>query len=266
MLPYPPHLTGLHLHGLNKASAGFDTEGQAEVDAFAAEWGFIRTQSIVLPTITAVQEFTAEVGRTGKWEGEAVEGFVVRCRVGEPPTEGMKDSDRDKSGRSPYSPGSSFFFKIKFDEPYLMYRDWREITKMMITTLTRSTKNKPGLSFGSPTKDILATLPKTKMKRPETQKYAAWVCEELKQEMRENHGELGPKFGTYTKGKGIIATRERFLEALEASGTLCNVNNTSLGEQTKGPKTFGKNVIVPIAIPGCGKSLLVSPQDTPLLK
>ncbi|KAF4596671.1 hypothetical protein EYR38_008059 [Pleurotus pulmonarius] len=255
VLPYPPHLTGLHLHGLNKASAGFDTEGQAEVDAFAAEWGFIRTQSIVLPTISAVREFTAEVGQTGKWEGEAVEGFVVRCRVSNLPAESPKGDARDKPAHNPYPSGSSFFFKIKFDEPYLMYRDWREITKILITTLTKSTKNKPGLSFGSSTKDILATLPKTKMKRPETQKYAAWVCEELKQEMRENHGELGPKFETYTKGKGIIATRQRFLEVLEAnSGTLGDVDNSKSDERTEGSKTFGKTVIVPIAIPGCGKT------------
>ncbi|KAF9496652.1 RNA ligase [Pleurotus eryngii] len=255
VLPYPPHLTGLHLHGLNKASASFNTEDQAEVDAFAAEWGFIRTHSIVLPTITAVREFTAKVGQTGKWEGEAVEGFVVRCRVGQPPTAGTGSSDRDKPERGPYSPGSSFFFKIKFDEPYLMYRDWREITKMMITTLTKATKNNSELSFESPTKDILAKLPKTKMKRPETQRYAAWVCQELKQELIENDGKLGPKFGTYTKGKGIIATRERFLAALEANGGVPGtVDDTSSAEQVEGPKTFGKTIIVPVAIPGCGKT------------
>src|SRR6266446_4373609 len=27
----------------------------------------------------------------------------------------------------PYSPGSSFFFKVKFDKPYLMYCNWQEM-------------------------------------------------------------------------------------------------------------------------------------------
>ncbi len=34
--------------------------------------------------------------------------------------------------RPPYLDGSSFFFKVKFDEPYMMYRGWREITKSLL--------------------------------------------------------------------------------------------------------------------------------------
>jgi tRNA ligase len=80
-----------------------------------------------LSSVTEVRAFTEEVGRTGKWNGEALEGFVVRTTVRRPPTNGAH------ADASPYAPGSSFFFKIKFDEPYMMYRDWREITKSLLS-------------------------------------------------------------------------------------------------------------------------------------
>ncbi len=57
--------------------------------------------------------------------------------------------------RSPYALGSSFFSKVKFDEPYMMYRDWREVTKMLLN------------------KKAPKTLPRGKMKRPETKLYSS---------------------------------------------------------------------------------------------
>ncbi|KAF8181123.1 RNA ligase-domain-containing protein, partial [Mycena galopus ATCC 62051] len=81
VLAYPPHLTGLHLHGLNTSSKEFHTLPQAEVDAFAEEWGFIRTASVVLGSMDEVRAFTDKCGETGSWNGEAVEGFVVRTHV-----------------------------------------------------------------------------------------------------------------------------------------------------------------------------------------
>ena len=30
---------------------------------------------------------------------------------------------KDDTSPPPYADGSSFFFKVKFDEPYMMYRD-----------------------------------------------------------------------------------------------------------------------------------------------
>jgi tRNA ligase len=72
-----------------------------------------------------------------------------------------------------------------------MYRDWREITKALLT------------------RGEGAKLPKSKMARPETKVYVKWVREEIKK-----HPEL---FDGYTKGHGIIATRERFLRWLETA-------------------------------------------------
>ena len=207
------------------------------MDAFADEWGFIKTATLVLPTIEEVQSFTSEAGETGKWNGEAVEGFVVRTHVTEPPTEqktGEADTTRVSTNLSPYKPGSSFFFKVKFDEPYMMYRDWREVTKSLL-----SIQAKGGTMSA-------AALPNKKMKRAETQAYVQWVIEDI-----EKNPEL---FSEYAKGKGIIATRERYLKYLEEKGGLGEAAAEVVGEDVEMGDTreFGKTVIAPVAVPGCG--------------
>ncbi|KAF8225851.1 RNA ligase [Tricholoma matsutake] len=231
VLGYPPEKTGLHLHGINEATKAFKTLPQSDVDAFAGEWGFIQTASITLNSIAEVKSFTSECGETGKWNGEAVEGFVVRTHVTAPPIGKGKSSDA-----SPYAPGSSFFFKVKFDEPYMMYRDWRELTKSLLSS-------KSGLSP--------AKLPKSKMQRPETRLYVKWVIEEIEKDRKS--------FQDYTKGKGIIATRERFLKYLEADEGKGQLEKAKTGLKesvsiTDKGKQFGKTIIVPVAIPGCGKT------------
>ncbi|KAI0777806.1 RNA ligase-domain-containing protein [Trametes elegans] len=229
VLPYGPEKTGLHLHGLNACTRRFATQPQDVVDAFAQEWGFIKTPSTVLDSIPAVRAFTDEVGRTGKWNGEALEGFVVRTHVTEPPTKGGKPASA-----SPYPLGSSFFFKVKFDEPYMMYRDWREATKVL-------------LSKGpSPT-----NVPKSKLRRPETKLYVRWVCDEIKRDRSQ--------FKEYSRGRGIIATRERFLRWLASTqGQQAQKEAEKVPEETGMQKDVdlrgGKVIIVPVAIPGIGKT------------
>jgi tRNA ligase len=195
------------------------------VDSFAREWGFIVTLSHVLPSIPKVKAFAEEVGISGKWNGEALEGFVVRTTVRSPSTNGTAQADA-----SPYAPGSSFFFKIKFDEPYMMYRDWREITKSLLFRGDR------------------ANLPKNKMKRPETKTYLQWVRREIK-----DHPTL---FEGYTKGHGIIATRERFLEWLETEEGRRGEIKAEADEESSQQSdiSFGKTIIMPIAVPGVGTS------------
>jgi tRNA ligase len=225
VLPYSLEQTGLHLHGLNECSRHFKTQSTAVVEAFAREWGFIVTPSHELRSIPAVKSFTDEISSSGKWNGEALEGFVVRTTVSLPPINGDTRADA-----SPYAPGSSFFFKVKFDEPYMMYRDWREITKSL-------------LSRGED-----ANLPKNKMKRPETQVYVDWVRGEIKK-----HPKL---FEGYTKGHGIIATRERFLEWLETKEGRYQQEEvaTIAGASQPQDKQFGKTIIVAVAVPGVGTS------------
>ncbi|KAF9447346.1 hypothetical protein P691DRAFT_802577 [Macrolepiota fuliginosa MF-IS2] len=234
VLAYPPDRTGLHLHGLNVATKAFKTMPHETVDAFAEEWGFIKTRTHTVHHIDEVREFTSHVAEVGEWEGEAVEGFVVRTHVTEPPTEGRGGAKSGKSvekGQSPYAPGSSFFFKVKFDEPYMMYRDWREVTKTLLTTK-------------GPV--IPSILPKGKMKRKETKIYVDWVIGEIKRDRKQ--------FDGYTKGHGIIATRERFLKWFREQKEKGELKEELEEETPTAGKKGGKVIIVPIAIPGCGKT------------
>lgn len=194
------------------------------VDEFAREWGFIATASHELPSIPEVKAFTEAIGEAGKWNGEALEGFVVRTTVSSPKV------GHTRADASPYSPGSSFFFKIKFDEPYMMYRDWRELTKSLLS------------------KGESAKLPMDKMKRPETKTYVEWAKREIK-----HHPKL---FEDYAKGHGIIATRERFLKWLETDEGKREKRNAEADEEATQPlsKVFGKTIIMPIAVPGVGTS------------
>ncbi|KAF5357059.1 hypothetical protein D9756_006525 [Leucocoprinus leucothites] len=248
VLAYPPERTGLHLHGLNISCKSFKTMPHELVDAFADEWGFIKTRTHTVNSIAEVKTFTDHISNVGEWEGEAVEGFVVRTHVSHPPTSGRnsKSSTAESKGRSPYTPGSSFFFKVKFDEPYMMYRDWREVTKSLLTHHSK------GQSLSA------KNLPKGKMKRVETKVYVKWLIEEIRKNREE--------FDGYQKGHGIIRNRERFLAWYEehkgrkigaGSGTEeGEVSLSDLEEASEASEGEGsaKVIIVPVAIPGCGKT------------
>ena len=109
----------------------------------------------------------------------------------------------------------------------MMYRDWREVTKTLLGTK-------------GPLSD--ARIPKSKLKRPETQLYVKWI----KGEIGRNRGQ----FENFNKGKGIIATRERFLQWMETGEAGEAVVDEDAPAQDV---TFGKTIILPIAIPGVGK-------------
>jgi tRNA ligase len=228
VLGYPPEKTGLHLHGLNVRSRHFITEDPEVVDDFAESWGFIKTPWTTVNTIKEVRDFTDECAARGEWKGEPVEGFVVRTRVTDVPTSGRGGKETDPA-RSPYEANSSFFFKVKFDEPYMMYRDWREVTKMLLSSK----------AYLNP-----SLLPKSKMKRPETKVYVKWVINEIKKDPEA--------FKNYTRGKGIIKTRERYLEWLKSDKGEKDLEEEMHKEQEGAAKAFTKTIIVPVAIPGCG--------------
>ncbi|KAF7297826.1 tRNA ligase [Mycena kentingensis (nom. inval.)] len=226
VLAYPPELTGLHLHGINHNTREFKTLPHSEVDAFAAEWGFIKTASIDLPDVAAVRKFADDCSKTGSWNGIPIEGFVVRTQVAPPPP------NADARSIPPYPPGSAFFFKIKYDEPYMMYRDWREITKSLLS-MRRDGKD-DGMNIDK--------LPKNKLRRAETQAYARWAIKEIRRDPKA--------FEQYTQNKGIVAIRERFLALDKAKRTVIEADKPIV----KGE--FGKTIILPIAIPGCGKTVV----------
>jgi tRNA ligase len=85
------------------------------------------------------------------------------------------------------------------------------------------------------------------LKRPETQLYVKWV----KREIGTNPG----AFSEYNKGKGIIRTRERFLAWMNC-GAKEDMKEPAVRnekkEETADRCVFGKTIIVPVAIPGCG--------------
>ncbi|KAJ7036756.1 RNA ligase-domain-containing protein [Mycena alexandri] len=249
VLAYPPELTGLHLHGLNERTKAFTTLPHAAVDAFAAEWGFIQTASIELPSIAAVRKFTDDVGKSGAWNGVPVEGFVVRTHVAAPSASPAAATSSHST--PPYPAGSTLFFKVKFDEPYMMYRDWREVTKGLLGMRSK------GNVAGKNNKDdgmSVSKLPKSRLRRAETEAYARWVIEEIRRDP--------DAFKEYTQNKGIVAVRERFLKYLGsekgkgAVGKVKKVGSEDGGAGKAGGKKvqLGKTIIVPVAIPGCGKT------------
>jgi len=123
----------------------------------------------------------------------------------------------------------------------MMYRDWQEITKSLLS------------------KGESARLAKNKMARPETKTYVAWVKEEIKRNPSLFEG--------YTKGHGIIASRERFLEWLETDeGKRGKKKAETDKEATQPPsKKFGKTILMPIAVPGVGTSHPLSTGGVGLL-
>ena len=112
----------------------------------------------------------------------------------------------------------------------MMYRDWREVTKILLST-------KGPLSG--------ARLPKAKLKRPETKLYVKWIKGEIGRDRKQ--------FESFNKGKGIIATRERFLKWMETG----EAKEAAVDEDVSALNvTFGKTIILPIAIPGVGEGFV----------
>lgn len=103
------------------------------VDPFAEEWGLIKILSTTLDSIPQVKAFADEIGRTGKWNGDPVGGFAVHTLVTKPPTYASGSLRAESPAKSPYAAGSSCFFKVRFDKSYMMYHDWGELTKKLLS-------------------------------------------------------------------------------------------------------------------------------------
>lgn len=104
VLAYTKEQAGLYVHGLNLNLPGFATYPGHLVDKFADEWGMKKVMYVMEDDITKVKEFLDKVAETGNYDGRDTEGFVIRCQARE--TEG--------------APYADWFFKYKFEEPYLM--------------------------------------------------------------------------------------------------------------------------------------------------
>jgi tRNA ligase len=207
VLAYTPDIAGLYVHGLNLNLPEFATYPHHLVDAFAEEWGFRKTTHIVENDIDKVKAFLDGVAESGAYEGRDTEGFVIRCRA------------REGDG----GPYHDWFFKYKFEEPYLMYRQWRECTKAVISGKT----------------------PFYKKHKKITEEYLKFARKRL----IEN-----PKLGSeYNQNHGIIALRDDFLASKGLNGAEIIRGELESGEEA----AVMRNVfLVPVATIGCGKTTL----------
>ncbi|CAR29703.1 hypothetical protein ZYGR_0AD03870 [Zygosaccharomyces rouxii] len=213
ILEYTGDSAGLYLHGVNLNKPEFVTWPMKEVNGFAQEYGFKPTMYFDLPDITSLKSFLDKCSHDGTYKGMEVEGFVIRTHLTET--------------------GQDFFFKFKFEEPYLMYRQWREVTKQYISSKSR--------------------LLKYKRHKFITNNYLDFVIPIL-----DNDPKLSEQ---YMKGFGIIKLRNMFLKSYGMSGLeilnqekiqeleLKNATNDSdiVDEKTK-------FLIFPISVIGCGKT------------
>ncbi|KAF0554865.1 tRNA ligase [Gigaspora margarita] len=196
ILPYTFERSGLYLHGLNYNTADLKTWRSEYVNEFAKEWGFIPIIYYTKNSADEVKEFTDKVRQAGLLDGRPIEGFVVRTRL--------------------KSTGQDFFFKIKYDEPYLMYREWREVTKALLN------KKEPKFTY------------------PASKNYISWVKEKIRTDP--------DLFEGYQHNHGIIRVRNLFLEHLNNEGMSENMPETR--------ELFRKTLIVPVASIGCGKTTI----------
>ena len=208
ILAYGPDEAGLYLHGMNINLPEFMTYPSSLVQRFADDWGFVKTGLIVMDDIQQVKAFLEDVAETGAHDGRDVEGFVIRCKMSHDPE------------KAPYR---DWFFKYKFEEPYLMYRQWRECTKALIGGRT----------------------PKYKKHQKITGEYLQFAKRRLASD--RNLAKL------YNQNHGIIALRNEFLAFKNLKGSDAAMLEDLYPSDVKTEVT--KDVIlVPIATIGCGKT------------
>ncbi|SCW04413.1 LAFE_0H12970g1_1 [Lachancea fermentati] len=121
ILEYSKDKAGLYLHGINLNQQSFSTLSMKDVHEFAECYGFNCIEYLTIESLDSLKDFLEHCSTTGSYKNKEIEGFVIRCKT-------LDDS--------------AFFFKYKFEEPYLMYRQWREVTKDYIKTKSRIFKFK----------------------------------------------------------------------------------------------------------------------------
>ena len=206
VLAYDEKAAGLYLHGINLNLPEFATYPGELVHRFADEWGFKKAEYLVKDDIGEVKKFLENCAETGSWNGRDTEGFVIRCQ-------------KKLHGENAYT---DWFFKYKFEEPYLMYRQWREATKAIIN----------------------GKAPRFKKHKQITEEYLLYARRQLAKD---------PSLAkNYQKNHGIIAMRDGFLRDRGTTGSEI-IRNSQLDEGTD--EAVSRNVVlVPVASIGCGKT------------
>ena len=208
VLAYNPETAGMYLHGINLNLPEFVTYPAKLVDEFATEWGFKKTMHIQEDNIGRVRSFLEECAETGSYAGRETEGFVIRCQA------------RD----GPDSPWHDWFFKYKFDEPYLMYRQWRECTRQILS--------------GKP--------PRMRKHKKITEAYLLFARQRFAQD---------PKLAKdFNKNHGIISLRNAFLKEKGLKGSDIIKQENAEGNVDDDTPITRNVVLVPVATLGCGKT------------
>ncbi|KAI5819806.1 RNA ligase-domain-containing protein [Pyronema omphalodes] len=205
VLAYEGNDAGLYLHGINKNLNRFATYRSAEIQSFADAWGFKKINVIMKDNVKDLRKFLEAVAETGSYGGREVEGFVIRCKARDTP-----DS----------TDWHDWFFKYKFEEPYLMYRQWREVTKAM----------------------LLGKQPTFKKQIEVTKEYLKFAEEYFKKNPDAKD--------EYLNNKGIIKLRNDFLNYRGMKGSDI-IKAEQENEILEAPS---KLLLVPVATIGCGKS------------
>ncbi|ODQ78403.1 hypothetical protein BABINDRAFT_162638 [Babjeviella inositovora NRRL Y-12698] len=227
VLEYKSEELGLYLHGLNFNTIEFQTYPIDLIAEFAAAWGFIPTKFITKTDFSELFRFLEECAETGSYEGRAVEGFVIRAKAH----------------------GADHFWKYKFEEPYLMYRQWREITKGYLQ------QSKKPLS-------ITLLIKKSHKHKRVSAQYLIFIIPELERDPALRDG--------FLQGHGIIELRNRFLTHMGQSGIqLANQEGSDAdltaeldrlsieharNTGTSDLQIVTKYLIIPVATVGCGKT------------
>ncbi|EEP78627.1 conserved hypothetical protein [Uncinocarpus reesii 1704] len=206
VLEYGEDAAGIYLHGINYNVPFFATLSSAEVHQFADKWGFKRAEFVIKNDLSEVRTFLEQCAETGSWDGRDTEGFVIRC----------------KSREAQSGPYVDWFFKYKFEEPYLMYRQWRECTKAVIA----------------------GRAPRYRKHVKITEEYLQYARRQLQRD---------PEIGKlYAHNHGIIAMREGFLKERGLKGSEIIAMEAAEGDVA--PPTSQNIVLVPVASIGCGKT------------
>ncbi|CDK28724.1 unnamed protein product [Kuraishia capsulata CBS 1993] len=210
VLPYKGDNSGLYLHGLNYNMPTFKTYPMSYVEKFGEKFGFMKVDYFKESNVENLFAFLEECSKTGTYKGRETEGFVVRCK----------------------REGLDFFFKYKFEEPYLLYRQFREVTKEFIG--------------GKKVQEM-----KIKQHRLAVLDYLNFVIPilsaspELKENYLNNHGiiSLREEYLNHRGKRGIELILEESAEGLANSVD----SKLQLSKETK-------YVLVPVATIGCGKT------------
>ncbi|KAI8985034.1 RNA ligase-domain-containing protein [Pilobolus umbonatus] len=164
VLPYHGRERGLYLHGINYNTKKLNTLPSSTVLAVAKLFGFHPTAYEQLDTITELKELAVEVAKSCLYKNKETEGVVIRCQ----------------------RHGDDFFFKIK-NEQYLLYREYREVTKQLLDEVE---------------KEMVLKEKVVRYRFEKTESYIKWLRQEV---MRNPH-----QFAEYKRNRGIVDARQRF--------------------------------------------------------